>query len=181
MTTALETISNPKMMQNETSSINNTDLKVLSTTFSACVIEMYFGEVKDLLKSKSVLPIKVTSNDNFDFSQAKQMKIETVEDLQKLIDVVFTQRQSRSTVMNDASSRSHCIATLFLTKILLNQKTGQKFVTKSQMQFVDLSGSERTSKTQISGKQEIQKSMQGIEGISINLDLWSLGTVGQKI
>ena len=75
---------------------------------------MYFGQVKDLLKSKSVLPIKVTSNDNFDFSQAKQMKIETVDDLQKLIDVVFTQRQSRSTVMNDASSRSHCIATLFL-------------------------------------------------------------------
>ena len=176
VTTALETISkNPKMNETSISASSNNDLKVLSTTFSACVIEMYFGEVKDLLKSKSVLPIKVTSNDNFDFSQAKQMKIETVEDLQKLIHVVFTQRQSRSTVMNDASSRSHCIATLFLSKILLNQKTGQKFVTKSQMQFVDLSGSERTSKTQISGKQEIQKSIQGIEGISINLDLWSLG------
>ena len=182
VTTALETISNnPKMNETSISASSNNDLKVLSTTFSACVIEMYFGEVKDLLKGKSILPIKVTSNDNFDFSQAKQMKIETVEDLQKLIHVVFTQRQSRSTVMNDASSRSHCIATLFLSKILLNQKTGQKFVTKSQMQFVDLSGSERTSKTQISGKQEIQKSMQGIEGISINLDLWSLGTVGQKI
>ena len=99
---------------------------------------MYFGQVKDLLKSKSVLPIKVTSNENFDFSQAKQMKIETVEDLQKLIDVVFTQRQSRSTVMNDASSRSHCIATLFLTKILLNQKTGQKFVTKSQILIISV-------------------------------------------
>ena len=48
--------------------------------------------------------------------------------------------------MNDVSSRSHCIATLFLTKLLQDQN-GQKFVTKTQMQFVDLSGSERTSKT----------------------------------
>ena len=84
-------------------------------------------------------------------------------------------RQSRSTKMNEASSRSHCIATLFLTKILLDEKTGRKFVSRSQMQFVDLSGSERTSKTQVSGRSEIQKSAQGMEGISINLDLWSLG------
>ena len=127
------------------------------------------------MKNKNVLPVQSTNNVNFDFSQAKQMNIDSLEDLQKLVDVVFTKRQSRSTRMNEASSRSHCIATLFLTKILLDEKTDRKFVTRSQMQFVDLSGSERTSKTQVSGRSEIQKSAQGMEGISINLDLWSLG------
>ena len=170
VTTALEIISDSKIKRQ-----NRGDKKVLSATFSACVIEMYFGQVKDLLEKKNVLPVKCTTNENFDFSQAKQMNINSIEDLQKLVDVVFTKRQSRSTKMNEASSRSHCIATLFLTKILLDEKTGRKFVTRSQMQFVDLSGSERTSKTQVSGRSEIQKSAQGMEGISINLDLWSLG------
>ena len=170
VTTALDIISGSRIKWQSKS-----DKKVLSATLSACVIEMYFGEVKDLLKNKNVLPVQSTNNVNFDFSQAKQMNIDSLEDLQKLVDVVFTKRQSRSTRMNEASSRSHCIATLFLTKILLDEKTGRKFVTRSQMQFVDLSGSERTSKTQVSGRSEIQKSAQGMEGISINLDLWSLG------
>ena len=170
VTTALEIISDARIKRQ-----SRRDKKVLSATFSACVIEMYFGQVKDLLEKKNVLPVKCTTNENFDFSQAKQMNIDSIKDLQKLVDVVFTKRQSRSTKMNEASSRSHCIATLFLTKILLDENTGRKFVSRSQMQFVDLSGSERTSKTQVSGRSEIQKSAQGMEGISINLDLWSLG------
>ena len=96
----------------------------------------------------------------------------------KLIDVVFTERQSRSTKMNNVSSRSHCITTLFLSKILIDENDRRrKFVSQTQMQFVDLSGSERTSKTGVSGKEQIQGSIQGIEGIVINIDLWALGTV----
>ena len=52
-----------------------------------------------------MIPVINTTNANFDFTQATQMKIEDVDDLQKLIDVVFTERQSRSTLMNDTSSR----------------------------------------------------------------------------
>ena len=158
----------------------NSKFRVLTSTFSASVIEMYFGEVKDLLNKKKKIPIKVTSNKDFDFTMAKQMKVETLQDLQKLIDVVFTERQSRSTKMNDVSSRSHCITTLFLSKILIDENDGgRKFVSQTQMQFVDLSGSERTSKTGVSGKEQIQGSIQGIEGIVINIDLWALGTVYQ--
>ena len=141
---------------------------------------MYFGEVRDLLNKKKKIPIKVTSNKDFDFTMAKQMKVEKLPDLQKLIDVVFTERQSRSTKMNNVSSRSHCITTLFLSKILIDENDGRrKFVSQTQMQFVDLSGSERTSKTGVSGKEQIQGSIQGIEGIVINIDLWALGTVYQ--
>ena len=150
--------------------------KVVTTTLSASVIEMYFGEIKDLLNDKSILPITYTdkrNNKDFDFNATKQMRVESMEDLQKLIDVVFTERQSRGTKMNDSSSRSHCLTTLLLTKILVDD-AGKKYVSQSMMQFVDLSGSERTSKTELSG-QEITGTIPGWEGIMINLDLWALG------
>merc|ERR1711976_1160907 len=80
--TALDIISGSRIKWQSKS-----DKKVLSATLSACVIEMYFGEVKDLLKNKNVLPVQSTNNVNFDFSQAKQMNIDSLEDLQKLVDV----------------------------------------------------------------------------------------------
>ena len=68
-----------------------------------------------------------------------------------------------------------CITTLFFSKILIDENgDGRKFVSQIQMQFVDLSGSVRTSKTGVSGKEEIQGSIQGIEGIVINIVLWAL-------
>ena len=150
--------------------------KVLSCIFSASVIEMYFGEIKDLLNNKKTVPVSwyLTGNKDFDFDTTKKIRIESLSDLQKLIEVVFTERQSRGTQMNDASSRSHCLTTLFVTKILEDQ-TGKKFVSESLMQFVDLSGSERTVKTGLEGKQQIQGTTAGMEGIMINLDLWSFG------
>ena len=72
------------------------------------------------------------------------------------------------------SSRSHCLTTLLLTKVLEDEQ-GKKLVSQTLMQFVDLSGSERTSKTGLSGKQEIHGTVQGWEGIAINMDLWALG------
>ena len=90
---ALDKIRNPEQLQK----VADSKFKVLSWTFSASVIEMYFGEIKDLLNSKKVIPLKMTSNKNFDFNGTKQMRIESDEDLKKLIDVVFSQRQSRGT------------------------------------------------------------------------------------
>ena len=167
---ALDRIRNPQDLQN----VADSKFKVLSWTFSASVIEMYFGEIKDLLNSKKVIPMKMTSNKNFDFNATKQMRIKCNEDLSKLIDVVFSQRQSRGTLMNDSSSRSHCITSLFLSKILVDE-SGKKFVSQAMMQFVDLSGSERTIKTGLSGTEQIKGTVQGMEGIMINIDLWALG------
>ena len=76
--------------------------------------------------------------------------------------------------MNDSSSRSHCITSLFLSKILVDE-SGKKLVSQAMMQFVDLSGSERTVKTGLSGTEQIKGTVQGMEGIMINIDLWALG------
>ena len=168
---ALEKIRHPEQLQHAA----NSSYKVVSWTFSASVIEMYFGEIKDLLNSKKVIPIRWTSNKDFDYNVTKQMRVKSNEDLKKLIDVVFTERQSRGTLMNDSSSRSHCVTTLFLSKIL-EDENGKKFVSQAMMQFVDLSGSERTVKTGLEGTEQIKGTITGMEGIMINIDLWALGT-----
>ena len=131
---ALDKIRNPQDLQH----VADSKFKVLSWTFSASVVEMYFGEIKDLLNSKKVIPMKMTSNKNFDFNATKQMRIKCPEDLCKLIEVVFSQRQSRGTLMNDSSSRSHCITSLFLSKILVDEsgKCGMKLInTSSEIPF----------------------------------------------
>jgi hypothetical protein len=46
-----------------------------------------------------------------------------------------------ATLMNDSSSRTHCITTLMLTKLALD---GTEAVTISRFNFADMMGSERS-------------------------------------
>lgn len=71
--------------------------------------------------------------------------------------------------MNETSSRSHCIASVFLTKKVTVE--GKLHMQKSMLQFVDLAGSERTDKTGLEGQQEIRREMHGIESMAINWEL----------
>lgn len=48
-------------------------------------------------------------------------------------------RNSRATLMNDSSSRSHC----FVTLTLLDATEGENTIRESRLQFVDMAGSER--------------------------------------
>ena len=106
---------------------------------------------------------------------------------------MHTYRQSRSTVMNDVSSRSHCLARLNLSvvtgedlgQVRTNQNTpsghvtttssliGQ--VTRSSLNMVDLAGSERLEKTEM----EAKSTTAAYEGLSTNWDLFHFGrTIG---
>jgi len=75
--------------------------------------------------------------------------------------------------MNETSSRSHCIASLSMNRILTDQ-SGKKYIAKSWLRFVDLSGGERTSKTEVEGM-AIKQTALGMEGICINMDLTAIG------
>lgn len=106
------------------------------------------------------------------------MVINDIDDIQKLVEIVFTERQSRTTKMNNTSSRSHCITTIFLTKKII--KDDKICLSKSTFQFIDLSGSERTDKTDLSSEIN-KKSILGGESVAINWDLWALGSVLDNI
>lgn len=58
-----------------------------------------------------------------------------------------TNRTISETPMNQASSRSHCIFTVYIEA----RKPGESLVRKSKLNLVDLAGSERVGKTGVEG------------------------------
>lgn len=73
-----------------------------------------------------------------------------------------------STAMNEGSSRSHSIFTLYIESGYKNENN--KKCVASKLSLVDLAGSEKTSKTKATGQRLI-------EGTKINLSLSVLGNV----
>ncbi len=95
------------------------------------------------------------------------------EDMLELLDRGSFHRTTSSTLMNEASSRSHAIFTIGIERnsIDFNHELGldENYVT-SKFVFVDLAGSERLKKTGATGNTLK-------EGININLGLLELGNV----
>ena len=94
-------------------------------------------------------------------------------------------RETRSTGMNETSSRSHCIASICYTKAHDHPEKGRQVglpnlghltthpaqVRRSTFMFADLAGSERLEKTGL----EAKASTAAYEGLSTNWDLYNLG------
>jgi kinesin family protein 4/21/27 len=87
-------------------------------------------------------------------------------------------RTTASTLMNDASSRSHAIFTIFIEQHIIedlykfenNKDIVEEGFMSAKFFFVDLAGSERAKKTGATGATLK-------EGININLGLLELGNV----
>jgi len=136
--------------------------------FSATIIEIYFMEVYDLLNNKQKIPTSPYQAGEFDYGKAKEMKLESLDDVAKVAQIIMTKRASRGTSCNDTSSRSHCICTLNL--ICVSKEGSDRFVRRNEFTFADLSGSEKVEKTDHS-----LNSMAGWEGMAINWDLHQFG------
>ena len=96
---------------------------------------------------------------------------ETVSDSSQmltLLDQGSINRTTAATMMNESSSRSHAIFTIFIEQHRYNQEEEGFILAK--FFFVDLAGSERAKKTGATGTTLK-------EGISINLGLLELGNV----
>ncbi|KAI8892318.1 P-loop containing nucleoside triphosphate hydrolase protein [Globomyces pollinis-pini] len=91
-------------------------------------------------------------------------KLETPVDIAHLVRTVETTRTAQSHLLNDRSSRSHCLVRAELTR-----KSNGKALT-SQLLFVDLAGSERILKSGATGKLKD-------EAVDINQSLSVLGRV----
>lgn len=100
---------------------------------------------------------------------------ETVADADqmfRLLEAGSKNRTTASTLMNDASSRSHAIFTMTIKQSILigKGKEQEEGTITAKFFFVDLAGSERAKKTGATGA--VLK-----EGININLGLLELGNV----
>jgi len=92
--------------------------------------------------------------------------ISSVSECEKIFDLGLGRRKTRATAMNDASSRSHLIFSILIDSY--NPSTKSK--TLGKLSFVDLAGSEKSSKTGTdkAGQEEAN---------AINMSLSALGNV----
>ncbi|GMI30095.1 hypothetical protein TeGR_g9041, partial [Tetraparma gracilis] len=111
---------------------------------------------------------------------AARLPVPGAQRARELVREGMRKRATGATAMNDASSRSHAIFTLFLEQTYRAEtesgergeetQTSSVTVRRSHLNFVDLAGSERQKRTQATGRRMR-------EGISINKGLLVLGNV----
>ncbi|KAF9621799.1 hypothetical protein IFM89_028237 [Coptis chinensis] len=150
----------------------------ISYSFSMSMLEVYMGSLRDLLAPKLPARTHETSskcNLNIQSDPNGFIKVEgltdvSVSDLTQASRWYTKGRRARSTSwtnVNDASSRSHCLARITIARSGTVEGVKAKV---SKLWMVDLGGSERLLKTGATG-QTLD------EGRAINLSLSALGDV----
>ena len=133
-------------------------------------LEIYNERVKDLLKKNSSHNLKVREHPSqgpYVQDLSRHLVLE-YKDIMRLMEQGNDLRTTASTNMNDTSSRSHAIFTIFFVQA--GYLSGMPYETESKIHLVDLAGSERANATGASG-QRLK------EGAHINKSLVTLGSV----
>lgn len=157
---------------------NNEGSSVKTSQFSVAVqfIELYNEDIIDLLdpfNKNTTFKIHESVTGQIAIAGATIKPINEPQDALKLLQQGALARTTASTKMNDLSSRSHAVFTLFVRRQHVleskNNFTDNDFETlTSKFHFVDLAGSERLKRTLATGER-------AREGISINCGLLALG------
>ncbi|XP_016977600.1 kinesin-like protein KIF21A [Drosophila rhopaloa] len=166
------------IQQLEASSSSEFSATAESPQFSLAVqyIELYNEDIFDLLdpfNKNSNFKIHEDGSGQITISGASIKPISHPQDALKYLQQGALARTTASTKMNDQSSRSHALFTIFVRRQRLltpnDNVSGNDLETlTSKFHFVDLAGSERLKRTQATGER-------AREGISINCGLLALG------
>ncbi|SPP81664.1 kinesin-like protein KIF21A isoform X2 [Drosophila guanche] len=139
-------------------------------------IELYNEDIFDLLdpfNKNTSFKIHEAANGQIEITGASIKPISHPQDALKFLQQGALARTTASTKMNDQSSRSHALFTIFVRRQRLLTPTNDALdndleTLTSKFHFVDLAGSERLKRTLATGER-------AREGISINCGLLSLG------
>ena len=132
-------------------------------------VEIYNEEVRDLLGNKDKkLNIRDDPKKGTFLQDLTYINIKNPNDIDKALDKGNKNRHVGQTSMNDQSSRSHSLFTVYL-EIEEKGENGQSRIKSGKLNLVDLAGSERVGKTTTGQTFD--------EGKKINLSLTALGSV----
>ena len=133
-------------------------------------VEIYNEEVRDLLgDSKKKLDIREDPKKGIFVKDLNYITIKDSNDTEKCLNKGNKNRHVGHTSMNDQSSRSHSLFTVYL-EIEEKGDDGNGRIKSGKLNLVDLAGSERVGKTNATGQTFD-------EGKKINLSLTALGSV----
>ena len=139
-----------------------------SVEISASVLEIYNEAIHDLLvpRNNDKLEVKHTPDGAVYVPGLTSHGVGAPEEIETVMDLARQHRSTFSTNMNEYSSRSHMMLSVFV--VATNKTTGVKY--RGKLHLVDLAGSERVSKSEVSG-------VRLKEAQNINKSLSSLGDV----
>ncbi|KAF1796402.1 hypothetical protein V8B55DRAFT_1029637 [Mucor lusitanicus] len=135
-------------------------------------IEIYNEKVRDLLNPKNKGNLKVREHPSLGpyVEDLSRLVVTSFADIEHLMDEGNKARTVAATNMNETSSRSHAVFTLFLTQKRLDDLTKLETEKVARISLVDLAGSERANSTGATGARLK-------EGANINRSLTTLGKV----
>ncbi|KAI7902173.1 uncharacterized protein BX663DRAFT_552596 [Cokeromyces recurvatus] len=135
-------------------------------------IEIYNEKVRDLLNPKNKGNLKVREHPSLGpyVEDLSRLVVTSFDDIEHLMDEGNKARTVAATNMNETSSRSHAVFTLFLTQKRLDDLTKLETEKVARISLVDLAGSERANSTGATGARLK-------EGANINRSLTTLGKV----
>lgn len=135
-------------------------------------IEIYNEKVRDLLNPKNKGNLKVREHPSLGpyVEDLSRLAVTSFDDIEHLMDEGNKARTIAATNMNETSSRSHAVFTLFLTQTRLDDLTKLETEKVARISLVDLAGSERANSTGATGARLK-------EGANINRSLTTLGKV----
>eukprot|EP00911_Craspedida_sp_UC1_P002509 UC1_evm1s1864 len=136
------------------------------------VVEVYNEVLIDLLsKQERALAMRETAGGALYVAGLTEQRINTFLDALALLHEAMSARRIGATSANERSSRAHTIVRLVVESRSI---VDASHVTVSQLNMVDLAGTERVAKTQATGRRLA-------EGQAINRSLTSLGLVVRKL
>ncbi|XP_076634867.1 kinesin family member unc-104 isoform X4 [Colletes latitarsis] len=152
--------------------IDSNTTECLKHSVEVSYMEIYCERVRDLLNPKNKGNLRVREHPLLgpyveDLSKLAVMSYENIHDL---IDEGNKARTVAATNMNETSSRSHAVFTIFFTQQKQDSATGLVTEKVSKISLVDLAGSERADSTGAKGTRLK-------EGANINKSLTTLGKV----
>nr|XP_006816819.1 PREDICTED: kinesin-like protein KIF12-like [Saccoglossus kowalevskii] len=122
----------------------NTDKAGITYTLSASYLEIYNEQVKDLLNpsQRDNLLVRWSKTKGFYVENLFLVECETIDDMLAVLEEGLSYRQTGSNNINEHSSRSHSMLTIFIDSEVVNDDT--LYITKQgKLSFVDLAGSEK--------------------------------------
>ncbi|GMH43873.1 hypothetical protein BSKO_11807 [Bryopsis sp. KO-2023] len=142
-------------------------------TIKASVLEIYNEQIVDLLSDNR--DKKLDIKQDADGMYVPGLKIEEVRSMENVNALIATGKKNRSTFatnMNEHSSRSHLVFSVYVENQSSTQANGRRF--KGKLHLIDLAGSERLSKSGAQGDRLR-------EAQNINKSLSALGDVIQAL
>ncbi|XP_033229959.1 kinesin-like protein unc-104 isoform X4 [Belonocnema kinseyi] len=162
----------PQICKDLFSKINSNSSDQLKHSVEVSYMEIYCERVRDLLNPKNKGNLRVREHPLLGpyVEDLSKLAVMSYEDIHDLIDEGNKARTVAATNMNETSSRSHAVFTIFFTQQRQDSTTGLVTEKVSKISLVDLAGSERADSTGAKGTRLK-------EGANINKSLTTLGKV----